>query len=66
MDGPIQLGLRMLVIEFQIDRYVQDRIELAYRRIETLAIAEDQPADSVQIDLIEALGKAAFLTEIHG
>jgi hypothetical protein len=66
MDGPSQLRLRKLVIEFQIDRYAQNRIELAYRRVETLAVAEIQPKDSVQDDSDQTLNKADLAEEIHG
>ena len=66
MDGPIRVGHRMLSIEFQSDRYVQDRIELAYRRLETLAIVEDQPEDSVQVALLEPFNMATFASEIQG
>jgi hypothetical protein len=51
MDGLIRLGQRVLSIQFQNERHAQDSIELAYRRIEMPAIADDHPKDSVQVAL---------------
>ena len=66
MDGPIRLGHRKLSIQFQHDRHAQDRIELAYRRIETLVIAADHPLCSVQVALPRPLKTGTPVLEIQG
>lgn len=65
MDGPLRLGHRSVSIDFETDRHARDRIEQAYRLIETLAIDSSSPQDSVQIDSSSALSTANS-TEIHG
>jgi len=35
MDGPVRLGKRVLAVEFRNDREAQDRVPLAYRRLES-------------------------------
>lgn len=66
MEGTVQLGHRTLAIQFQTNRHSQGRIELAYRLVETLAIENEQPKDSVQADRLNAEPTANFLTEIQG
>jgi hypothetical protein len=66
MEGTVQLGHRMLAIQFQTNRHAQGRIELAYRLVETLAIEDGQPKDSVQTDSLNAKPTANFATEIQG
>ena len=48
MDGPIQLGLRVLSVEFQSDRHGVERINSAYQRLEMLANAQNVSGDTVQ------------------
>mgnify|MGYP001222893876 FL=1 len=66
MEGTVQLGHRMLAIQFQTNRHTKGRIELAYRLIETLVIEEEQPRDSVQTDILIAEPPANFTAEIQG
>ena len=66
MEGTVQLGHRMLAIQFQTNRHAQGRIELAYRLIETLAIKEEQPNDSVQTSTLNAEPTANFTAETQG
>lgn len=66
MEGTVQLGLRILAIQFQTDRHAQDRIELAYRLIETLAIDSEHPENSVQIDSLNAVPTVNLTAEIQG
>ena len=66
MDGPIRLGQRTISIQFQYDRFALDSIELAYWCIETLAIADDRPKTSVQVESLSAVITATITTEIQG
>lgn len=66
MEGTVQLGHRMLAIEFHTNRLSHGRIELAYRLIETLAIKEQHPEDSVQTDTLNAEPTANFTSETQG
>ena len=43
MEGTVSLRHRKLLIEFQTDRHAQERIHLAYQRLETLASVNADP-----------------------
>lgn len=66
MDEPVRLGHRTVVVEFQTNRFGQDRIEMAYQRIEMLATSQVDVEDSVQDALSTPSETEAKLTEIHG
>lgn len=66
MDGPVRLGQRSLSIEFKSDRHAQNRIELAYRRLETLATADTPPEDSVQVAQLGLPTPGPTASEIQG
>lgn len=66
MDGPIRLGHRMLSIEFQNDRHAQQRIELAYRRVEDLKGTKPVPKTTVQIADLVPLTAGTFTLETQG
>lgn len=66
MDGPIRLGQRELAIEFRSDRHGEDRVEMAYRRVEMLAAADSPRKSSAQTTLPAARAIATFASEIQG
>ncbi len=66
MDGPIWLDQRKLAIEFDSDRHGSDRIELAYRRTQTLATLDSPRKSSVQIALPVPPATATLDSEIQG
>lgn len=66
MDGPIRLEQRKLAIEFASDRYGADRIELAYRRTQTLATLDSPRKSSAQTALPVPPATATLDSEIQG
>lgn len=66
MEGPVRRAHRSVSIDFEADRHARDRIEHAYRLIETLAMDSNPPKDSVQIDSLSVLSTANSKVETHG
>lgn len=66
MEGRVQVGHRIVAIQFQPNRLAQGRFELAYRLLATLAIEVERADDSVQVDTLNAEPTADFAAEIQG
>ena len=66
MDGPLRLGHRTLLIDFQNDRHALSRVELAYRRVEMLATDKTTPPTSVQVTDAIPLTTDTLTPEIQG
>ena len=66
MDGPIFRIGRLLSIEFQTDRNSQDRLELAYRRVETVDSVVDPSKNRLEVVLRDPVVKPHSILEIHG
>jgi hypothetical protein len=66
MDGPIWLEQRKLAIEFDSDRYGADRVELAYRRTQTLVTLDSPRKSGVQTALPVPPATATLDSEIQG
>lgn len=64
MDGPVRLGHRSVSLSFETDRHAGERIEQAYRLMETLAIDSNPPTDSVQVDSSSVLSTVNSTSEI--
>jgi len=66
MDGHIEVGRRSVSIAFESDRHAEDRIQLAYHRIETAATDERQSRSSVQASALSSQPGASTATETQG
>lgn len=66
MEGTVQLGHRMVKIQFHPNRHAEGRFEQAYRLLATLAIELEQEGNSVQIDTLNAEPTANLTAEIQG
>lgn len=66
MDGPVFRIGRLLAIEFQTDRNSQDRLELAYRRVEMVDSVVDQSKNRLEVVLRDQVVTPHLILEIHG
>lgn len=66
MDGPIFRIGRLLSIEFQTDRKSQDRLDLAYRRVETVDSVEKPSKNRLEVVLRDQVVTPLLILEIHG
>lgn len=66
MDGPIFRSGRLLTVEFQTDRNSQDRLELAYRRVERVDSVVDPPKNRLEVGLVDQVVTPHLSLEIHG
>lgn len=66
MDGPIFRIGRLLSIEFQTDRKSQDRLDLAYRRVETVDSVENPSKNRLEVVLRDQVVTPLLILEIHG
>ena len=66
MDGPVQLGVRVLSVEFQSDRHGGERINSAYQRLEMLANARNVAEDTVQAPQESPHLNCSLVTEKQG
>lgn len=66
MDGPIFRIGRALTIDFQVDRNSQDRLELAYRLVETVNCALDTSKSHLEATLSDEVASPLCTLEIHG
>lgn len=66
MDGPIRLGGRTVSIEFKDDRHSTNRIELAYRLVETLATINLPKKSSEHVAAAVPLAPPPFASEMQG
>ena len=66
MDGPIFQTSRILTVEFKTDRNSQERLELAFRRVETVDSALDPPKKRPEMGLVDQAVKPHLTLEIHG
>lgn len=53
MDGPIFQTGRILTIEFKTDRNSKERLELAFRRVETVDSVLDPPKNRLELGLVD-------------
>ena len=66
MDGPIFRIGWLLSIEFQTDRKSQDRLDLAYRRVETVDSVENPSKNRLEVVLRDQVVTPLLILEIHG
>ena len=66
MDGPIFRIGRLLSIEFQTDRKSPDRLELAYRRVETVDSVVNPSKNHLEVVLRDQVVTPHLILEIHG
>lgn len=66
MEGTVSPRHRKLLIEYQTDRHAQDRIHLAYQRLETLASIGSDPKSAETPALSRVLPVVPIRSENQG
>jgi hypothetical protein len=66
MDGPSFFGQRKISTQFQHDRHSQERLELAYRRVESPPTTLQPAEASVQTSSPKPLQSTVLVPEIQG
>ena len=66
MDGPTFRTGRTLTIEFKTDRNSQERLVLAFRRIETVDSVLEPSKKRLELGLVDQVVTPHLTLEIHG
>lgn len=66
MDGPIFQTDRVLTVEFKTDRNSQERLELAFHRLETVESDLNPTKSHLELDLDDRVATPHSTSEIHG
>ncbi len=66
MDGPNFRTCRRLTIEFKTDRNSEERLVLAFRRVETVDSVLEPAIKRLELGLVEQVVTPLLISETHG